>query len=85
MSFELLTVREYNDNSGGTYTDSIMNKEQYLQNDHNAIDEVFYRIVGNYTNDSMRPSIIVGTYLSSEQAYRILQDLTGKEVELHIF
>lgn len=78
-------MREYIDDNGGTYIDCIMNSAEYLQNDHSAVDDVFYRIVGNYSNDSIRPSVVIGTYFTAEQAYRILQDLTGKEVELHKF
>jgi hypothetical protein len=85
VSLELLTVREYDDYNGGTYIDSIMNAAEYLQNDHNAVDDVFYRIIGNYTSDTLRRSLVIGTYFSIGQALRILQDLTGKEVELHRF
>jgi hypothetical protein len=85
ISFELLTVREYHDDCGETYIDCIMNKTEYLQNSHKAVDDVFYRIIGNYSHDTLRSSVVIGTYSTVEQARRILQDLTGKEVELHIF
>ena len=62
-----------------------MNSAEYLQKDHDAVDDVFYRIIGNYHSDSLRPSVVIGSFSNSEVARRILQDLAGKEVELHRF
>lgn len=84
-SYELVTVREYDDKNGGTYIDTIMNKTDYLANNQIAIDDVFYQIIGHYHLEDVRPSLVIGTYYNPETAKRILQDITGAEVEVYSF
>lgn len=85
ISYELLTVREYKDENGGTYIDSIMTNTDYLANNQNAVDEVFYQIIGHYGVGQTRSPIVIGTYYNPKTAVRILQDITGSEVEVKSF
>lgn len=84
-SYELVTVREYDDKNGGTYIDTILNATDYLANNELAIDDVFYQIIGRYHLDNIRPSLVIGTYYNPTTAIRVLQDITGAEVEIYSF
>lgn len=80
-SFELVTVREYNDYSGGTYIDEINTAAEYLDSS-NAIDEPFYRIYGVYKNPIPIKTKFISDFFHISDAQNFLHDLTGERVDI---
>lgn len=80
-SFELVTVREYNDYDGGTYIDEINTAAEYLDAS-NTYDEPFYRIYGIYKNTIPRQSKVIADFFDINEARQFLYDLTGENIDI---
>lgn len=80
-SFELVTIREYNDYNGGTYLDEINTVAEYLDS-INAYDDPFYRIYGIYKNPMPIRSRSIGDFYDINEAKNFLHDLTGAEIHI---
>lgn len=85
ISYELLTVCRYRDGYGETYIDSIVCSSDYWNNSENAVDDVFYQVLGHYRLDQGRSPILIGTYYNPKTAIRVIQDITGSEVDVRSF
>lgn len=80
-SFELVTMREYNDYDGGTYIDEINTAAEYLDA-HNAVDEPFYRIYGIYKNFIPVKMKFIADFYDINEARQFLYDLTGENIDI---
>lgn len=80
-SFELVTVREYNDYNGGTYLDEINTAAEYLDS-ANAYDDPFYRIYGIYKNSMPRKEKFIADFFDINEARNFLHDLTGENIDI---
>jgi hypothetical protein len=80
-SFELVTVREYNDYNGGTYIDEISTAAEYLDAS-NAYDDPFYRIYGIYKNSMPRREKFIADFFYINEARNFLYELTGEDVHI---
>jgi hypothetical protein len=80
-SFEIVTVREYNDYNGGTYLDEINTVAEYLDSS-NAYDDPFYRVYGIYRNRSPKSYRVLGDFFDIKDAISFLYDLTGENANL---
>lgn len=80
-SFELVTMREYNDYNGGTYFDQINTAAEYLDSG-NAYDEPFYRIYGICKNSMPVRAKLIGDFFDLNRARQFLHELTGEEVDI---
>lgn len=80
-SFELVTVREYNDYNGGTYIDEISTAAEFLDS-ANAYDDPFYRIYGVYKNSIPRREKFIADFFDINEARIFLHELTGEEVQI---
>ena len=77
-SFELLTVREYVGEEGGTYIDEIKTSAEFFFKARNAIDDdPFYCVYGVYRDSSKRK--FISNFFNLDGAISFLQDLTGEE------
>ena len=76
-SFELLTVREYIGEEGGTYIDEIKTAAEFFFEAPSSIDDPFYQICGTYKDSSKRR--FISEFYSLDMAISFLQDLTGEE------
>ena len=77
--FELVTVREFNDYSGGTYIDEIRSAEDFLSTSNEALDEPFYHIYGiRYKHDQRTDTIFLGEFYYLNKAKQFLFNLTGE-------
>lgn len=81
QSFELVTLREYNDYNGGTYIDEINTAAEYLDAS-NAYDEPFYRIYGIYKNSMPSRVRAIGDFFDIDDARNFLHDLTGERIDI---
>lgn len=81
QSFELVTVREYNDYNGGTYLDEINTAAEYLDS-ANAYDEPFYRIYGVYKNSTPHKHKFIADFFDIQEAMNFLHDLTGENIQI---
>jgi len=75
-SFEILTIREYCGENGGTYFDEVRTTAQYLDN-RNAYGDIFYRVFGMYKNKSPRIGKSLGDFNDVDDARNFIYDLTG--------
>lgn len=80
-TFEIVTVREYNDYNGGTYLDEVNTIAEFLDT-ANAYDEPFYRVYGIYKNSMPVSRKFICDFYDIEQAVSFLHDLTGKTIQL---
>lgn len=80
-SFELVTVREYNDYNGGTYLDEVNTAAEYLDS-ANAYDDPFYRIYGIYRNSIPRKAKFIADFYDINEARIFLHELTGENVDI---
>lgn len=77
--FELVTVREFSDYSGGTFIDQITSAEQFLDTEDEALDEPFYQIYGKrYEYDTKNQTIFLGEFYSLDKAKEFLYNITGE-------
>lgn len=77
--FELVTLREYNDYSGGTYIDQVRSIEQFLADELNAVDEPFYKIYGKSSIDeSCSSRFLLGEFYTIDKAKEFIFNLTGE-------
>lgn len=77
--FELVTVREFSDYEGGTFIDEITSAEQFLDTEHEALDDPFYQIYGiRYQNDPKFDTIFLGEFYTLDKARDFLFNLTGE-------
>jgi hypothetical protein len=77
--FILMTVREYNDDNGGTYIDEIRSVNDYLNNSYKAIDEPFYRIYGEKKNNDMKYDLVLLVeFFHINHAKDFLYNITGE-------
>lgn len=78
-NFVLVTVREYDDYSGGTYIDEVNTAAEFLDSSYKAIDEPFYQVYGErHEYDSNKNTIFLGEFYSLEKAKEFLYNLTGE-------
>lgn len=77
--FELITVREYHSQDGGTYIDQVHSVEQFLSDQIDAIDEPFYRIYGKVgISDHPDARIFLGEFFDINKAKEFIYNLTGE-------
>lgn len=79
--FEIVTVREYNDYSGGTYLDEVSTIAEFLDSS-NAYDEPFYRVYGIYKVSMPTSRRFICDFYDIEQAVSFLHELTGREIQV---
>jgi len=80
-SFEIITMREYNDYNGGTYIDEINTAAEYLDSS-NAYDEPFYRVYGTYKNSIPKKQKMLADFFNIQDAVSFLHDLTGEDIHI---
>jgi len=81
QSFELVTVREYNDSNGGTYLDEINTAAEFLDS-INAYDDPFYRVYGIYKNPMPQKMTFIADFFNIDDARKFLYNLTGESVDI---
>jgi hypothetical protein len=79
--FEIVTMREYKDYTGGTYMDEVSTAAEFLDSS-NAYDDPFYRIFGVYKNHIPRSRKFIADFFDINDAKDFLIDLTGAEVQV---
>jgi hypothetical protein len=82
--FELITVREYSDQMGGTYLDEINTATDYLDH-NNSIDEPFYRIFAVHRRSSPKKYQFIIDFLEIKDAINFLEDLTGENIDIRFY
>lgn len=80
-SFEIITIREYNDYNGGTYIDEVSTASEYLD-DTNAYDDPFYRVYGVYKNSIPRREKVIADFFDIDEARNFLYELTGQDISI---
>lgn len=77
--FILMTVREYNDDNGGTYIDEIRSVSDYLHYSYKAIDDPFYRIYGEKRRDNVECDLVLlGEFFHIDQAREFIYNISGE-------
>jgi len=80
-SFEIVTVREYNDYNGGTYLDEVNTAAEFLDS-LNAYDDPFYRVYGIYKNQIPKSMRFIADFYNIKEAASFLHDITGQDVQI---
>jgi hypothetical protein len=81
--FVLVTVREFNDDEGGTYIDQINTAAEFLSTEREAYDEPFYQVYGKrYMDDVMSGPMFLGEFYDLDKALNFLYYLTGEEAQV---
>ena len=83
-SFEVITVREYNDYSGGTYLDEINTATQYLDS-LNAYDEPFYRVYAVYRQSMPKSRRFIADFRNNNDAIEFIEELTGEKASVNYY
>lgn len=83
-SFEIITVREYNDYNGGTYLDEINTAAQYLDSLH-AYDEPFYRVYGVYRQSMPISRRFIADFWNVKDAIKFIEELSGESASIHYY
>jgi len=82
-TFVLVTVREFNDDEGGTYIDQINTAAEFLSTDRDAYDEPFYQVYGKrYMDDIISGPMFLGEFYDLDKALNFLYYLTGEEAQV---
>jgi len=81
--FELITVREFDDYSGGTIIQEVRTAEDFLDTDEFGLDDPFYRIFAVYQPHYSKSRRAIGDFYSISEAIIFLEELTGQLVKVH--
>ena len=84
ISFQIITVRTYDDHVGGTYVDAVQDTAQFLEEeeDGEAIGPPFYSVYGLYGMDvQTQPMRWIGDFDTKHDAMVFVEDLTGLKME----
>jgi hypothetical protein len=78
--FSVVTVRNKSDGDGVYYTDTIMDKEEYLTYDRNLYGEPFYQVFGSFKIDLPQTGMVITETDDLSRAITIAESLTGEKI-----
>lgn len=78
-SFKLITVREYPDYHGSTYTEEVGVVDDYNYDDE-AIEDPYYRLYG--ITKPFDKEVFIGEFYNIDHAMNLLYNLTGNMPQL---
>jgi hypothetical protein len=83
-SFEVITVREYNDYNGGTYLDEVNTAAQFLDSLH-SYDDPFYRVYGVYRQSMPKSRRFIADFWNNNDAIKLIEELTGEKASVSYY
>jgi hypothetical protein len=83
-SFEIITVREYNDYNGGTYLDEINTAAQFLDSS-DSYDDPFYRVYGVYKQSIPKSRRFIADFWNINDAVKFIEELAGEKAHINYY